>query len=155
MDQKKLSDKILAAPSLFARWELAYVKNRIPFEKEKPLNQFAFIWAEKIGHREKMADVVKSSENPEAWVSFALRFSSFKRKMKNQVKTAEHAFFWARAFPEDKNEMKKMVCGGEWAVRWADEIGDEDEMKSRLQTRFWKYQFDQKVNGEKVNYATP
>lgn len=148
IQKKKWTKKVIRQNSRCSKFicPLAYVKNRIPFEKEEPLNQFAFIWAEKIGHREKMADIVKSSDVG----FFCTSFFEFQAENERKNGNRRARVLLGNGFSgRQKRDEKNGLCGQMGS------IGDEDEMRSRLQTRFWKYQFDQKVNGEKVNYATP
>jgi hypothetical protein len=62
--------------------------------------------------------------------------------------TPKKAFFWARAFPEDRGQMKRYVQGGAWAVRWASDIGDTEEMKNRIDLPFHEREFEREVEGK-------
>jgi hypothetical protein len=44
--------------------------------------------------------------------------------------------------------MKRYVQGGAWAVRWASDIGDTEEMKNRIDLPFHEREFEREVEGK-------
>lgn len=135
-------------PLLFQPHELRYISNRFPFP-----SKFALMWAEAIGDRRKMAEKVKSSADGEIKSAFAKRFSTYKKEIRNSLETAREAFFWAKRFPEDSGEVIGLVQGGKWAVHWAEHIGDEDLMKSRIDLSYWELQFRKQVEDKKPKFV--
>ena len=140
-------------PGLFAGWELKYIKNRFPFQGEDRAD-CAFVWAQTVGHRQQMSEIVKNLGNAKVRAEFAFRFAPHKEKMKEKADSAEAAFHWAKRFPEDSEDMIDKVQGGEWAVRLADEIGDEEKMKNRISTQYWELKYEDVVEDKKPSFVS-
>lgn len=140
-------------PGLFAGWELKYIKNRFPFQGEDRAD-CAFVWAQTVGHRQQMSEIVKNLGNAKVRAEFAFRFAPHKEKMKEKADSAEAAFHWAKRFPEDSEDMIDKVQGGEWAVKWADEIGDEEKIKNRISTQYWELKYEDVVEDKKPSFVS-
>jgi hypothetical protein len=144
----------LEKPNLFSKCELRYLSKRFPFEGPS-LGTCAFLWAKAIGHRDRMAELIKEHGKAEHRVRFAFEIDTYKQKMKKTISTAEGAYLWSKAFPEDSGEFIDLVQGGKWAFRWAKNIGDEEKMKSRISTTYWEMMFDKKIkDNENVSFSS-
>mgnify|MGYP006983213062 FL=1 len=140
-------------PGLFAGWELKYIKNRFPF-KEEDRGRCAFVWAQVVGHRKEMSEIVREEGTAQVRAEFAFRFAPYKEKMRKTVETAKDAFYWAKCFPEDSAAVIEEVGGGRWAVKWADEIGDEEKMKNRISTQYWELKYEDVVEDKKPSFVS-
>lgn len=147
-------DLAAATPNFFASHELDYISKRLPYTGENH-GKAALIWANRVGNRDEMASVVKEKGSPEDRVDFAYFMSSYENQMKETIDSAAGALFWANRFPGDREEMKKYIGGGEWAFRWAKQIGDIDEMESRIDHSYWQRKFDKEIReDESVSFIT-
>lgn len=118
---------------------------------------YAVPWSKTVGQRERMSNLVLENEEVLAYVSFAYWNDSYKQKMKKEIlndPSPKKAFLWAKQFPEDREEMKQFVQGGSWLVRWALDIGDEEEMESRIDTPFIRREFEREVKNESTSLGT-
>lgn len=146
--RERVVKNAIQKPLLFQPHELRYISNRFPFPAK-----FAFMWAQSIGNRRKMAEKVKASADAKIKTVFAKRFSTYKKEIRDSLETAREAFFWAKEFPEDSSEVIGLVRGGKWAVHWAEHIGDEDLMKSRIDLSYWELQFKKQVEDKKPKFV--
>jgi len=142
---RKVIDRMVESSAGFARHELRYASRRFPYSEDENIAKAATVWAATVGHRDHMASVVRSKGTPKQRAFFAYRYSSYEETMKSTISTSEGAYHWAVRFPKDRKEMKDLIGGNEWAFRWAKEIGDEEEMKKKINIRFWKYKFEQEI----------
>lgn len=148
-------DVAINEPLFFSPHELRYMKNNLPYEGET-LGVCAFYWAQAVGNREEMAEIVAEHAPPEKKAAFATRINTYKQKMKETVSSAKEAYFWAIAFPEDSDEFIDLVHGDEWAYKWAKNIGDEEEMESRISHGFWTMKFEKEIlDDDKKSFASP
>lgn len=147
--ERQVFARAVESPAGFAGHELSYMSRNVPYEN-KHLAPVAFVWAKRIGHRDRMAEMAFEHGNPTDRVTFAFHFSSYEDMMKKSISTSEGAYLWAKQFPGDREDMKLFIGGGEWAFKWARDIGDEDEMKDRIDIRFWKKKFEIEVEGNEA-----
>lgn len=148
----KALDFMFRCPGELAGHEIDYISKRIPVSG-KNLGIVAVEWSVRFGHKERMCEVVKENGDIASRVSFAWLNKSFRPEIKKTVGTAEGAFCWAEKFPEDREDMKEKIGGGEWAFKWAKSIGDEKEMKERIQIPFWKRKFEMEIEGKSKKFV--
>ena len=151
-NRRKTVEAALTSPDLFSKLELRYISRRIPFGGED-LAFCAFSWARRIGHRDRMAGLVKENGNPEQRVSFAFVFGSYKQMMKETISSAKGAYFWANIFPGDSDEFIDLVQGGKWAFQWARDVGDEQKMGSRISTSYWQLKYDKEIKDAEATFS--
>jgi len=137
-------DLAVGVPDFFAGHELDYLSSRISYE-DRDLAIAAVYWAKRVGHRDEMARLCKRHGDPEDRAEFAMLLNSYRKQMKATIDSARGAVAWAERFPEDRDEMRSLVGGGEWAFEWAKRVGDKEEMKSRISTTYWKVQFEREI----------
>lgn len=146
-DRLDVVDFAVVAPSEFSRHEKEYISKRLPFSGDN-LGAAAVHWAARVGQKERMSRLVKKHGEPEARVQFAWLHDSYESEMKETIDSSKGAVLWADRFPKDRDEMKKMIHGGEYAFRWAKRIGDVDEMEDRITIRYWQIKFDKEIRGD-------
>lgn len=147
-------DLAVGTPNFFASHELDYLSSRIPYEN-RDLAIAAVYWAKRVGNRDEMAQLCRRHGDPEDRAEFALLMKSYRNQMKKTIENARGAVAWAERFPEDRGEMREMIGGGEWAFEWAKRVGDAEEMKSRISTTYWKFQFEREIEeDESVSFIS-
>lgn len=153
--RKKVVKWILDGKCILAKHEIDYLSYRFPATNFGDDLKEAIMWAKKFGHRDIMAEVVAESGSPSDKSFFAYIMKKYKGLMKNSIDSAKGAYVWANNFPEDREEMRPKVQADEWAVRWAEDIGDEDLMKSRIDMKFYKRMFEKRVEEKSgVSFAS-
>ena len=117
--------------------------NEVMLSISKP--ETAYWWAERIGNRDIMINLINESE----WVYWWARYIGNKDIMIDRINESKYAYQWASNIG-DIDIMINHITESKYAYWWAMEIGNRDIMINKINDSEWAYYWAREIGNQDI-----